>query len=75
MFKYGIDEQKWIKKTTDYIFILKNQWFKNNLENGGVIIDHYLDTEDLDKENLLNKLIGNPCPNHPSDHYSLAYKI
>ena len=34
-----------------------------------------MDPADLERDNLLNKQIGNPCENHPSDHYSLSYHV
>ena len=40
--KYKMKEG-WVKKTTDYIFMAKNQYLKNR----GVIIQEYLDPSDL----------------------------
>ena len=35
----------------------------------------FMDPSDLEAEGRLNLKIGNPCENHPSDHYSLVYEI
>jgi len=34
-----------------------------------------LDPSDLERDGLLNTEIGNPCPNHPSDNYSIGYLV
>jgi len=41
----------------------------------GCKILEYLDPGDLERDDLLNLEIGNPCPNHPSDHYSIGYTV
>ena len=69
-FKYR-KKEGWVKRTIDYIFIAKNDYFNEN----NVSVSEYLNPADLQKEDLLNNEVGNPCPNHPSDHYSLGYKI
>lgn len=69
-FKYTAEEG-WVKRTIDYIFIAKNDWF----EESGCTISQYLDPADLERDDLLNLKIGNPCPNHPSDHYSIGYEL
>ena len=70
MFKYT-EEEGWIKKTTDYIFVAKNDWF----EESGYAISQYLDPAELERNNQLNLEIGNPCSTHPSDHYSIGYEV
>ena len=62
-------QQGWAKKTTDYIFMAKNQYLKNK----GIIIQEYLEPADLTRYGLLNTQTGYPSPDHPSDHFSLAY--
>ena len=64
-------KEGWVKQTIDYIFVAKNEYYNKN----GCIIEEYMDPIDLEKDILLNKDIGNPCRNHPSDHYSIAYKV
>ena len=49
----------------------KNKYQK---ANSAIIVD-YLDPGDLEREGLINSSIGNPCSNHPSDHYSIGYKV
>jgi len=39
------------------------------------VIEEYMDPSDLEEKGLINPEIGNPNLNHPSDHYSLAYKV
>jgi len=58
-----------VKHCIDYIFINRNQYFQNR----EVVIEKYLDPTDVENEGLLNMEIGNPCPTHPSDHYSIGY--
>ena len=41
----------------------------------GCLIEQILDIAGLEKDGLLNTTLGNPCQNHPSDHYSLVYKV
>jgi len=69
-FKYR-KKEGWVKRTIDYIFMAKNEFYESN----DVAITEFLDPGDLEKENLLNNEIGNPCPNHPSDHYSIGYIV
>jgi len=69
-FKYR-EKEGWVKRTIDYIFLLKNKYSLNN----GVTIKEYLDPGDLERDRLLNSEVGNPCPTHPSDHYSIGYKV
>ena len=64
-------KEGWVKRTIDYIFIAKNNYFKNN----DISIGSYIDTKDLENNGLINNDIGNPCENHPSDHYSIAYEV
>ena len=40
-----------------------------------MLVQAVLDPGDVEAEGLLNTEIGNPCPNHPSDHYSIGYEI
>ena len=68
-FKYRDDTA--IKRTIDYIFLAENKYFNDKK----VIVTEMLDPQDLETENLLNEEMGNPCENHPSDHYSLGYNI
>ena len=70
-FKYCKKNNEWIKRCNDYIFIRKNQYF----EDGKITIEKYLDPSDIEKEGILNHSIGNPCPNHPSHHYSIGYQV
>ena len=35
----------------------------------------YLDPEDLETDGMLNNEIGYPNASHPSDHFSIGYKI
>ena len=48
----------------------KNDYFN---KHGPCFVEAHLDMDDIKNENLRNDVIGNPCPNHPSDHYSLGY--
>ena len=34
-----------------------------------------MNPQDLEDQDQLDLEIANPCKNHPSDHYSLAYKV
>ena len=64
-------KEGWVKRTIDYIFMAQNDYYKNNK----CMITQCLDPSDLEVEGLLNHIIGNPCPNHPSDHYSIGYQV
>ena len=66
------EKEGWVKRTIDYIYVAKNDYYN---KHGGVQIIEYLDPGDVEKDGLINNDIGNPCPNHPSDHYSIGYKI
>ena len=61
-----------MRHTIDYIFVAKNDWYSK--QKGSVILE-YMDPTDVEKDGQLNKQWGNPCENHPSDHYSIAYKV
>ena len=39
------------------------------------MISSVLDPGDVEADGLLNTEIGNPCPSHPSDHYSIGYEV
>ena len=41
----------------------------------GCTVLEYLDPEDIEKDGLLNNEIGYPNATHPSDHFSLGYKV
>ena len=47
----------------------------NYYSQNGVVVEASLDPDDIEKRGQLNMQVGNPCPNHPSDHYSLVYKV
>ena len=70
-FKYDSEKEKWVKKTTDYIFMAKNRY----MERQGVIVEEFMDPVDLARYDLLDKEDGYPSYDHPSDHFSIAYKI
>ena len=40
-----------------------------------ISVIEYIDFDHLVENNLIDMKMGNPCVNHPSDHYSLAYKV
>ena len=65
------------QEAIDYIFLVKNQAIAagddGSIKNASV--SEYLDTQDLVDSDLLDKEMANPCKNHPSDHYCLAYKV
>ena len=64
-------KEGYVRHTIDYVFVLKNEWFKSsNLKVVG-----FTDAEDLETNGQIDKEMANPCVDHPSDHYSLAYKI
>jgi len=69
-FKYR-EKEGWVKRTIDYIFMARNDYYNTNK----CTISECLDPSDVEKEGLLNMDIGNPCPNHPSDHYSIGYQV
>jgi len=46
----------------------ENQYFSKNK----VFVEEMLGLEDKD---VIDPDMANPCENHPSDHYSLAYKV
>ena len=68
-YKYRAKDKGWVKRTIDYIFLKQNEWYRDN----GIIVMALLDPGDLEDKQLLNNKIGNPCPNHPSDHYCIGY--
>ena len=70
-FKYRGKDSGWVKRTIDYIFMAKNDYYTNH----GVQILECLDPSNVEKDGLLNTDIGNPNPSHPSDHYSIGYKV
>ena len=65
------DEEGYVKRTIDYMFLAENNYFPQNK----VWVDQYMDPNDLESGNLIDKEMANPCKNHPSDHYSLAYQV
>jgi len=69
-FKYR-KKEGWVKRTIDYIFMQKNNFFKNH----GLRVSSYSSTYHIEQDGRLNKEVGNPCQNHPSDHYSLYYEM
>ena len=69
-FKYDRKAGTTVQDVQDYIFINKPVIARKEVK-----LTDYLDPEDLDHDGLLNYDIGNPCPNHPSDHYSIGYKV
>ena len=68
-FKYR-KKEGYVKRTIDYIFLAKNNWYKANQNQ--VRITHSLE---MPEENLIDQKMANPCKDHPSDHYSIAYTI
>jgi mRNA deadenylase 3'-5' endonuclease subunit Ccr4 len=64
-FKYRKKEGGFIKRTIDYMFVSKNQAL--NLKVTGWI--------DPPEEDQLDKEIGSPSVDYPSDHFSLAYEV
>ena len=69
-FKYT-DKEGWIKRTVDYMFIAKNDYFNDNIP----VIKRYMEPLELEQDGLLNTDIGYPSPDHPSDHFSIGYKV
>lgn len=69
-FKFRAKEG-WVKRTIDYIFMAQNDYYKSNK----CLIGEVLDPQDLEAEHQLNNEIGNPCPTHPSDHFSIGYQV
>ena len=65
-YKYR-EESGFVKRTIDYMFVAKNEW----LEKNKIDVLAYITPENVP----LDTDIGNPCVNHPSDHYSLAYEV
>lgn len=70
-FKYREKDHGWVKHCIDFMFINRNSYFKNR----EVAVEKYLDPADVESEGLMNLDIGNPCPSHPSDHYSIGYQV
>jgi endonuclease/exonuclease/phosphatase family metal-dependent hydrolase len=56
------------KRTIDYLFL-------RNKTPAKVSVLRLVDPADLEREQLLDLEMANPCANHPSDHYSLAYEV
>ena len=69
--KFDETKEQFIKKTTDYLFMAKNKY----LEKKGVVIEEFMDPVDLSRYSLLNLKDGYPYYDHPSDHFSVAYKV
>ena len=65
------EKEGWVQRTIDYIFMATNNAYE------GVFGEmyQYLDPSDLEKDGVLNKEIGYPNASHPSDHFSIGYKI
>ena len=64
------------KRTIDYVFLAKNEALEQ--KDGRVqnfAVTEFFDAEDIEDAGLLNNEIGNPTKDHPSDHYSLAYRV
>ena len=59
------------------MFLIKNNAVltaeDGHIQNAAV--SEFFDTKDLEDAGLLDMEIGNPTKDHPSDHYSLAYKV
>ena len=47
----------------------KNDYYENNC----CIVRAYIDPYDVEANGELDETDGNPCHNHPSMHYALAY--
>jgi len=65
--KFRKKDGGWVTRCIDYIFVAKNEY----LRTYGCLIEEFLDPEDIE----LNKEVGYPCHNHPSDHFAIGYKI
>ena len=63
------DEGELSKKTVDYIFVNKNEWYKSNQ----VVVTEFMDPMDLERQGSLSNEY--PSENHPSDHFSLVYNV
>jgi len=63
------EKEGWVKRTIDYMFLMKNKWLAEN----ELVVEQFMDPKDLENDGQINQDIGNPCPTHPSDHYSIAY--
>lgn len=48
---------------------------ENNFPQGYIKVEAVMDPKDLEDEGLLDEEMANPCANHPSDHFSLAYQL
>ena len=49
----------------------KNGYYEQN----GCVIRAYIDPQDAEDGGFLDQKVGNPCQNHPSTHYALAYWV
>ena len=65
--KYREKDGGWVTRCIDYMFIHKNEYLRRN----GCLIEEFMGPEEIE----LNKEIGYPCHNHPSDHFSIGYKL
>ena len=64
-FKYREKEGGFTKRTIDYMFISKEAAARTKVRR-------WLSPP---REDQLDHKIANPCVNHPSDHYSIAYEV
>lgn len=64
------NETGYQKRTIDYMFLCEN-----NFPQSQVTVEALIDPMDLQDDKQLNEEIANPCSDHPSDHYSLAYQV
>lgn len=69
-YKYRAKEG-WVKRTIDYIFMAKNQFANRDK----AFVSRYMDPAQVERDGLLNTEIAYPAPEHPSDHFSIAYEI
>ena len=65
-FKYR-EKEGFVKRTIDYMFLAKNEYLKTKR----VQVEEYLEPADV----KVDSEIANPSINHPSDHYSIGYKV
>lgn len=67
-FKYR-EESGYVKRTIDYMFLAENRFQQQNK----VVVEQMLNNNIPDS--ALDMEMANPCQDHPSDHYSLAYVL
>ena len=69
-FKY-VKAEGWKKKAIDYIFMARNNYFTKNR----VVVTGFMGAPELRRDDLMDRDTGYPTGDHPSDHFSIGYKV